>query len=71
MSKKDGLKIHLNTYLIQAFLISNNIKINETPRMIWPIPAIPEIKADTTLKPKTWTIPRTTNIIAVKLRPTL
>ena len=50
--QKDGLKIHLNIYLIQAFLISNNIKINETPRIIWPILAIPEIKADTTFKLK-------------------
>ena len=71
MSKKDGLKIHLNTYLIQPFLISNNIKINETPRIIWPILATPEIKADTTFKSKTWTILYTTNIIAVKLSPIL
>ena len=71
MSKKDELKIHLNTYLIQAFLISNNIKINEIPRIIWPVLAIPEITADTTFKSKTWALLRTTNIIAVKLSPIL
>ena len=32
----------------------------------WSIPAIPEIASDTTIKSKNWTIPRTTNIIAVK-----
>lgn len=71
MSKKDELKIHLNTYLIQAFLISNKITTNEISKMIWPIPTIPETAADTTFKSKTWAILRTTNIIAVKLSPIL
>lgn len=59
MSKKDGLKIHLNAYLIQAFFISNKIITNETPR-------IPEIAAEETVRPITCKIPQTTNITAVK-----